>query len=246
MAWYAQSLQFALFTPAKLSGPDAITPWQRIFGFLPQNFQQTPPGASQPQSMAAGIVGGANFNLIATTGRFDLVLSPLIVDANAEAQGFEDVTGALSLLTGYASALMSLEPATRLSIISTVIEPMSTPAEAAERFVAVTGGAPAVKGGRDFAYQVNIQIPAGDKLPMINRLCRWQTQMVQVVMAQLEAGVPVPATMTPERPVLTLTTDINSHPMPGPLDKDSAVALLDRLAEETLGIILGGYDQLVA
>lgn len=247
MVWCAQSLQFALFTAPKPGQPDALQPWLKLFTAPPQNYQQAPPGAPQLQSTAAGIVGEYNVTVGAMPGRYDVVLMSGDQTPNPDTPPLiADLDAALGTLVGHALRLLDFQPAQRLAIIVNLIEHVAGPAEAAERFVQMVGGLQVPGSSTDLVLQLNVPAVAGDTGQPINRLCRWQTQLMQMVTVHVDAQSATANPIVKTAHAAGLVIDVNSVPNSIDFERERALAVLTSLADEVRKIILGGYEYVTA
>lgn len=248
MAWSAQGLQFALFTALKPGHPDALQPWIKLFQSSPQNFQGAAPGAPQLQSSASGVVGDFQVSIGAMPGRFDLTVSaqggppsggPPLMPGGAPPM-IDDIGGALRVLVLYAKQLLEFQPAQRLAIVANLAEIVPGPEEALARAADLVGGVNIRAGATDFAFQLNLPKVEAATGQALNRVCRWQTQIAQIITMGIgPSGPSAPAIQSTH--VVGLTLDINSVPGHVDFEKDKAVAIVDALASEAEQIISGGY-----
>ncbi len=246
MVWSAQGLQFALFTALKPGQPDALQPWMKLFQSSPQNFQGAAPGT--PQSSASGVIGDFQVSVSAMPGRFDLTVSaqqgapPSVTGSGPPMIG--DVGAALKILVQYAKQLLEFQPAQRLAIVANLAEVVQGPEDALALAADLVGGMSIRAGASDFAFQLNVPKADAATGQPINRVCRWQTQVAQIITMGIGPGGPsAPAVQSTH--VVGLTLDINTVPGHVDFEKDKAVAIVDALATEVEQIISGGYAYVI-
>lgn len=241
MSWSAQSLQFVLFTTPKPSQPDALQPWLKLFNSSPQNYQQAPAGAPQSQSHASATIGDFNVMVGAMPGRFDLVLSSSEAPTDTPPL-IEDVQTGLSTLLTYSKQFLEFQPAQRLAIVANLIEQSVDQAAAVARFKELTGDLNVPLGGTDLALQMNVPKEDADSGQQMNRLCRWQTQLLQMVRVHIDASTGTGNPLVTTAHAMGLMIDVNTVPSTVDYERGKALNIVKSLAAEIEHIISGGYD----
>lgn len=246
MTWSAQSLQFVLFTAPKPGQPDALQPWLKLFNnSSPQNYQQAPAGAPQVQSNASATIGNYNVMVGAMPGRFDLILTSSAAPSNTPPL-IDDVKTALSALVTYGLQFLAFQPAQRLAIVANLIEKTADQDAAIKRFKELAGGINVPSGGTDLALQLNV--PKIDPVTghPINRLCRWQTQLLQMFTLHLDATTGQGSPVVQTAHAMGVMIDVNTAPASVDFEYDKATKIVNALAAEVQQIMSGGYDYVAA
>lgn len=244
MAWAAQSLQFALFAPPDGRAPDALATWLSIFGSPPQKYEQENPGTPRHRAIAQGTLKQRNFTVVATMDRLDIVLSPPDLGPAPTPPVFPDVFEALKILENLALKFAGGRSGTRLALVSNFTEFVENQGAANLRVSELVNGAPIPTDATDVSFQLNVRKLDHATGQTINRLCRWQTQFVQ--MFQFQIGVSDPAkSVFAEAHLASLMTDVNTVPTNVPLKSSEAVAIVGSIFEETRNILTSGYSYVV-
>lgn len=242
MTWQAESLQFALFTAPTGAQPDALQPWLKLFPTGPQNFQGLVPGP-QPQSTAAGPLGDFTLTISSTPGRFDLVIT--MREDNPSPKGpprIADISVALQVLTKQARKFVEVQPAVRLAFVANLAMPTDDAQGARQLFLDLVPGVQVPNSAIDLAFQVNLQKTHEATGRAMNRLCRWQTQVGQMIMFGMSPSGPSAPTVHVMHS-MGLVLDVNTVPSsPANFDMSTAIALVEALAYEVEQIISGGYE----
>ena len=248
MGWSAQSLQFVLFCPPMVGASDALQPWSKLFHISPNNFQQSPPGFPQAQSTAMGLIGDFNVTIGAMPGRFDLILGPPADGPNSGPPLLGEPFQALSVLVEHAKKFLEFQPAMRLAIVANLVESAADQHSANKRFTELTGGIDVPEIASDLSLQINVPVEKASLGLRLNRLCRWQSQQVQLVtfMFNVDGASHTPIQSATQAYNVGLSIDINTVPTPATFDKSKAIDILNELADEIKKISLGGYEHLVA
>jgi hypothetical protein len=245
MTWSAQSLQFVLFTAPKPGQPDALQPWLKLFNSSPQNYQQAPAGAPQVQSNASAMIGNFNVMVGAMPGRFDVILTSSDAPSNTPPL-IGDVQAALRTLVAYAHQFLAFQPAQRLAIVANLIEEAADQDAAVKRFKELAGGINVPNGGTDLALQVNVPKIDAAIGHQINRLCRWQTQLLQMVTLHLDASTGQGSPLVQTSHAMGVMIDVNTAPAVVDFEQNKATNIVNALAAEVEQIMSGGYDYVAA
>lgn len=243
MVWSAQQLQFVLFTAPKPGQPDALQPWLKLFKSTPQNYQQSGPGAPQPTASASGVIGNFNVTVGAAPGRFDIILTSS--DNTAEPDRpplISDIEAGLGSLVAHATKFLEFEPSIRLALVTNLSEPVADLAASADKFRQLAGGLDFPPGATDLALQLNVRKTDPESGREVNRLCRWQTQLLQSFVVHFDGAFGQGAPIVKSTHAIGATFDINTVPSQAQFERDEALAVVKFLEAETSRVISGGYE----
>lgn len=241
MAWTTESYQFVAFHPPQ-DVSDAFQIWLNIFGASPDNYQRHPdPNTKASQSM--GSFAGYNWQLQCAPGRVDLTLlgqsttAPFPEVGNSQAAVAVLKERVLKLLADHVRTV-------RLAVVSQGFQNFDTLQQANVAFNqhAWINADPSVSS--DLMFGLNVRKEVGDPPVTMNRLCRWQALVKQLMQFQITgtAQEQLPAIM---QPAIVLNVDINTLPQQIPYKPAEAARIAMQLFDECDAIREGGYGRLM-
>lgn len=239
MAWSAETLQFVIFTQPSVAPVDAFQIWIELFTTTPDGYQKHP----DPMAMASNATGtyaGYNFAVTCNPGRIDLVLqgaaAPFPEIANLEA--------ATTLLKDRSLILSGKRQGVRFALVAQLFENMKSLAAANEAFAQKTTLNNLPKSATDLTFAINLTKQLGGTGININRICRWNSVVKQVMQVQFGNLVPTQGP-SQEQAALMLNLDVNTILRAGSIPGEKSSQVIEGLFAEYRSIMEGGYGELV-
>ena len=239
--WKVESFQFVSFTlPSEQV--DAFTVWHELFKATPDNYQRQP----EPNNLisnATGRFAGFNFQIQSAPGRIDLFLmgensGPFPLVANDD--------GGKAVFKEKALQLANLRTTLRLAFVTQLFCDHTTLNDANNSFYDATGiKNPGVVVG-DLMFMMNARKSVSKPELTINRICRWNSLVKQVMQIQIVNNVQTSQGVTFEQPALTVNIDVNSVPLSLPIAPAKVSGILEHLFDEYEFLKVEGYHGLVS
>lgn len=244
MAWSADSIQGVWFTPPTAMALDANQLWQSIFGASPDNFSRQPGKVPFAPSTASAQIDNYSVSLSVQPGRVDIILGPSATPFSPP-EPMADVRAALDTIVGFMTKALESHSATRVAIVTNVSQLAESAEDAAARVAKLAGDLDVPAGVRDLMFQLNVQMRSTAADLVLNRLCRWNAGVQQMIDMQFltEGGEQSNPRVIEERHIVALQIDLNSVPSPTQLETEVAQQIVRELAEEGLVLLSSGYER---
>jgi hypothetical protein len=246
MAWRAQGIRFVLYPAPGAALPEAFEVWKTVLtGREPETIQRPRAGApGVTQSLAQGTVRELQTTITVQPTRLDLLVGPQDPWGGDRALALKDV---LTPATTYGTKIVDLFAASRLALVFDCFQETDGWAASVAKFrdEVPLNTLPATARETTFVVNVTRELAA---LPgsTMNRLCKWETALLQQFLVTGQAGLGAQPILGNQRHMLNYQTDLSSEIRNAALEKAVAQATLVELAEETRLLVDQGYQRLTS
>ncbi|MEQ9241225.1 hypothetical protein [Roseovarius indicus] len=237
--WNAQSFQIVWF-PVSVEGLSAKSIFENLLDREPDTTEtsRVPSQKTPFFSRSLAEINALRHVIVVAPGRVDWHIEPVL---DEDESPYSRLFNSVETVEFVMKRVVGLPPETigdvnRVSVISTLLRPMSSFEETSSEFVAMTGLPVVSEGAMDLSLQINKRklISGGVS---INRLVKFSTETLSRLVINLDAQQGKAASAAPSNEELfsvKVRLDFNTVPTGQIFDKDRQIEIFGCLCDETL------------